>query len=148
MLLFFEIPNLSKFPAWLNISLIKQITTWVDTYQEIRQVIWYKIMQNASTYTWHVQSLCTNYTYKIFVGIPVAATKVAFGYGGSSSTLKSYGAHKGINKIPGLSSDGKCILCNYIFVALFKISTACVTIFSRIQVALNKYRRKNIRNHG
>ncbi|CAA3022238.1 Hypothetical predicted protein [Olea europaea subsp. europaea] len=37
----------------------------------------------------------------------VGHTQVAFGYGGSSTSLKSYGAAKHINKKLGSSSDGK-----------------------------------------
>ncbi|XP_011094009.1 DNA-directed RNA polymerase III subunit RPC4 [Sesamum indicum] len=33
-------------------------------------------------------------------------TQVAFGYGGSSNSLRSYGVKKNINRIPGSSSDG------------------------------------------
>ncbi|KAL2501418.1 RNA polymerase III RPC4 [Forsythia ovata] len=36
----------------------------------------------------------------------VGNTQIAFGYGGSSTTLKSYGAANRINKKPGSSSDG------------------------------------------
>ncbi|KAI3443572.1 hypothetical protein Pfo_000237 [Paulownia fortunei] len=37
----------------------------------------------------------------------VGPTQVAFGFGGSSNSIKSYGAPKGINRNQGSSSDGK-----------------------------------------
>ncbi|KAK4396859.1 hypothetical protein Sango_1522500 [Sesamum angolense] len=75
-------------------------------------------------------------------------TQVAFGYGGSSNSLRSYGVKKNINRIPGSSSDGKCIVIIVLLFYYQKIRTALLLISIDLQVVLIKELRKNIRNHG